>query len=68
MAVVAKSAELNSQFPTRAGLLLGVGLGGLFDGVVLHQILQWHHMLSSWYPANTLENLRLNTLWRSYDR
>jgi uncharacterized membrane protein len=27
-------------------LLLGIGLGGFFDGIVLHQILQWHHMLS----------------------
>jgi uncharacterized membrane protein len=46
-------------------LLLGMGLGGLFDGIVLHQILQWHHMLSSEgsYPATTLEGLELNTLW-----
>ncbi len=28
------------------GLLLGVGLGGFVDGIVLHQILQWHHMLT----------------------
>ena len=46
-------------------LLLGIGLGGLFDGIVLHQILQWHHMMSSHgsYPATTLEGLELNTLW-----
>ncbi|TPM90148.1 DUF2243 domain-containing protein [Mesorhizobium sp. B2-1-3A] len=31
----------------RAGwLLLGFALGGFFDGIVLHQILQWHHLLS----------------------
>ena len=29
-----------------AGLLLGIGLGGFLDGIVLHQILQWHSMLS----------------------
>jgi uncharacterized membrane protein len=29
-----------------AGLLLGFGLGGFFDGILLHQILQWHHLLS----------------------
>jgi uncharacterized membrane protein len=45
------------------GLWFGLGLGGFFDGIALHQILQWHHMLSSWYPPTTLENLRLNTLW-----
>src|SRR5512144_2786296 len=30
-----------------AGLALGIGLGGFVDGIVLHQILQWHNMLSS---------------------
>jgi uncharacterized membrane protein len=29
------------------GLLLGVGLGGFVDGIVLHQLLRWHHLLSS---------------------
>ena len=46
------------------GLLLGLGLGGFFDGIVLHQILQWHHMVSSVadYPVTTLEGLEANTL------
>jgi uncharacterized membrane protein len=51
------------QFPKKAGVLFGLGLGGFFDGIVLHQLLQWHHMLSSWYPVNTMENLELNTVW-----
>lgn len=29
-----------------AGYLLGIGLGGFFDGILLHQVLQWHHLLS----------------------
>lgn len=29
-----------------AGLALGFGIGGFFDGIFLHQILQWHHLLS----------------------
>jgi uncharacterized membrane protein len=45
-----------------AAVLLGVGLGGFFDGIVLHQILQWHHMISTPAPPDTLENLELNTL------
>jgi uncharacterized membrane protein len=46
-----------------ATVLLGLGLGGFFDGIVLHQILQWHHMVTSaGYPANTVGNLELNTL------
>jgi len=48
-----------------AGLLLGLGLGGFFDGIVLHQILQWHHMLSSdpAYPVTTVAGLQVNTRW-----
>src|SRR5687768_8558142 len=48
----------------RAGLLLGVGLGGFLDGIVLHQILQWHHMLSAegCCPAQTIGGLEDNTL------
>ena len=51
----------NRHFPVSAGILFGLGLGGFFDGIILHQILQWHHMLSSWYPVDTIENLKLNT-------
>jgi uncharacterized membrane protein len=51
-------------FPTSAGICLGLGLGGFFDGIVLHQILQWHHMLSSaGFPPTDLSNLKYNTLW-----
>lgn len=32
--------------PLIAASLLGFALGGFFDGVLLHQILQWHHLLS----------------------
>jgi uncharacterized membrane protein len=45
-----------------AAVLLGLGLGGFFDGIVLHQILQWHHMVSTPTPPDTLANLELNTL------
>jgi uncharacterized membrane protein len=46
------------------GLLLGVGLGGFVDGIVLHQILQWHHLLTSegGHPATTVAGLEANTL------
>ena len=30
-----------------SGFLLGFALGGFFDGILLHQILQWHHLLSA---------------------
>ncbi|MEU7476571.1 DUF2243 domain-containing protein [Lentzea sp. NPDC042327] len=54
------------------GILLGVGLGGFADGILLHQLLQWHHMLSStntdnagidFYDPDTVSGLRMNTAW-----
>ena len=51
-------------FPISAGILFGLGLGGFFDGIVLHQILQWHHLVTSaGYPPDTVENLKINTFW-----
>jgi uncharacterized membrane protein len=48
---------------TAAGIWLGLGLGGFFDGIVFHQILRWHHMLTSaGYPPTSVANLNLNTL------
>ncbi len=29
----------------RAGVVLGIGFGGFADGIVLHQILGWHHLV-----------------------
>jgi uncharacterized membrane protein len=52
--------------------ILGVGLGGFVDGILLHQLLQWHHMLSSsdtdnvgvpTYSPDTVPGLRMNTVW-----
>ena len=43
-------------------VLLGIGLGGFFDGIVAHQLLQWHHLLSAHTPIDTVEGLQLNTL------
>lgn len=52
------------RFPTAAGVLLGLGIGGFFDGILLHQVLQWHHMLTSaGFPADNLQNLEFNVLW-----
>ncbi|WP_207592733.1 DUF2243 domain-containing protein [Halomontanus rarus] len=45
-----------------AGIVLGVGLGGFFDGIVLHQILQWHNMVSSYPDPSVANDLRLNVM------
>jgi uncharacterized membrane protein len=53
-----------SRPPLLPSLLLGIGLGGFIDGIVLHQILQWHHLLSDegCCPAKTVGGLEDNTL------
>ncbi|WP_045234082.1 DUF2243 domain-containing protein [Deinococcus pimensis] len=43
------------------GTLLGVGFGGFFDGIVIHQLLQWHHFTSHREPPVTLAALKDNT-------
>jgi uncharacterized membrane protein len=50
--------------PRLPGLLLGLGLGGFIDGIVMHQILQWHHLLTGTggQPATTVDGLEGNTL------
>src|SRR5215207_9567921 len=51
--------------PRLPAFLMGVGLGGFLDGIVLHQILQWHHMLTGHnggQPRDTLAGLEANTL------
>lgn len=41
---------------------LGAGFGGFVDGIVLHQLLQWHHMVSDNVNAQSLGGLEDNTL------
>ncbi len=44
-------------------LLTGFGLGAFLDGIVLHQVLQWHHLVVARVPADDLAGLEANTLW-----
>lgn len=46
-----------------AGIMIGFGMGGLLDFIVLHLLLQWHHMISSRLPPEGLEALRENVFW-----
>jgi uncharacterized membrane protein len=43
-----------------AGMVLGVGLGGFVDGIVFHQLLQAHNMLSARRPPTSVVNLEVN--------
>ncbi|SFC77087.1 Uncharacterized membrane protein [Nocardioides terrae] len=60
---------VTAEPPSRAaGLMYGIGLGGFVDGIVLHQLLQWHHMLSdvAKYPPDTVAGLEVNTIADGY--
>jgi uncharacterized membrane protein len=46
-----------------SGTLVGAGLGGFVDGILFHQILQWHNMLSSRVAPVTLVAMKYNMLW-----
>ncbi|HVG24958.1 MAG TPA: DUF2243 domain-containing protein [Thermoanaerobaculia bacterium] len=50
-------------FPIAPGFVIGIAVAGFFDGVVLHQILQWHHMIciESHCLAATVATLKLQT-------
>jgi uncharacterized membrane protein len=53
--------DSNDLGKARTGIILmGIGLGGLIDGTVLHQILQWHNMLSSKLHPDTMPAMKTN--------
>ena len=58
---------LQSQYNARplmtAGFLLGVGMGGFIDGILFHQIMQIHNMVSNLFIPDTLVNADINMFW-----
>ncbi len=46
-----------------ASLLIGIGMGGFIDGILFHQILQLHNMLSNVVPRDTLLHEQVNMFW-----
>ena len=52
-----------------AGTALGIGMGGFADGILFHQLLQIHNMLSARYPTRGVPaqelvvNLEVNMFW-----
>lgn len=56
--------QLLSPVPlTTASIVLGIGMGGFIDGIVLHQILQQHEMLSNKIPATEYIGKSINMFW-----
>ena len=46
-----------------AGIFLGIGLGGFLDGILLHQLLQTHNMLSAVRPKDSIPSMEINMFW-----
>lgn len=57
------SKLLNPVPLTTAAIVLGIGIGGFIDGIVFHQILQWHEMISNKIPPITIEAKSVNMFW-----
>ena len=55
--------------PTRRPLLsaatvIGIGMGGFVDGILFHQLLQVHNMLSARVPPReSIPNMEVNMFW-----
>jgi len=50
-----------ARSPALAAGVMGFALGGFFDGILLHQVLQWHHFLSL-VPGDALRDIRAQIL------
>jgi uncharacterized membrane protein len=48
---------------TTAGMVIGIGMGGFVDGILFHQILQLHNMLSARISTDTLIGAKTNMVW-----
>lgn len=61
--------EINRRPLIAAGTALGIGLGGFVDGIVFHQLLQLHNMLSAKFPVRDVDaqtlavHLEINMFW-----
>ena len=49
--------------PLQAGLTIGIGMGGFVDGILFHQILQIHSMLSARIPNTDIVGAKVNMVW-----
>jgi uncharacterized membrane protein len=56
-------ADYNFRPLIGAGVLLGIGMGGFLDGIVFHQLLQLHNMLSATLPKTSVANMEVNMFW-----
>ena len=59
-----REAVKTTSPPKLPAFLHGVALGGFVDGILFHQIFQWHHILTDTgdHPMTTVPGLEDNTL------
>ena len=55
--------DFNQKPLVVAGTFMGIGLGGFFDGILFHQLLQIHNMLSAKFPKTSIANMEINMFW-----
>ena len=51
---------VNKKKSALSAILIGIGLAGLIDIIIFHEILQWHHTASHKIIPNTMESLQMN--------
>lgn len=45
------------------GILLGIGLGGILEGILFFQVFQLHGMVTAIYPPDTVLNIRTGMIY-----
>ncbi|TWT51556.1 DUF2243 domain-containing protein [Allorhodopirellula solitaria] len=61
--------RMNRRPLISAGTMMGIGMGGFVDGILFHQLLQFHNMLSAKLPVRDVDmrtlaiNLEINMFW-----
>ena len=45
---------------------MGIGMGGFVDGILFHQIMQLHSMLSAKLPQDTVVNIKTSMVWDGF--
>ncbi len=60
---VPEKEMLNPVPLATASVVMGIGIGGFIDGILFHQILQLHGMVSNKLPIDTVVGKAVNMFW-----
>lgn len=61
--LVPEKEVLNPVPLATASVVMGIGIGGFIDGILFHQILQLHGMVSNMLPIDTVVGKAVNMFW-----